>query len=430
MPLKISISQKQKLSLTMHMKQSLELLQMDSISLKDKIEMELERNPVLEEMYTNEHLAVDPALYAAPSTPSLCDYLFEQLQGSQIPEDLALLVRFLILNMDDNGRLGETLPDIIQKYHISPEKAHTAVKIIQSLEPAGVGAADYKECLLLQARRKSFPDFVQQILSSDTYMTYLSNNQLSKIASALNISTEKTAEAVQLIQSLNPKPGACFGNSDTIYIIPDARVKIEDSAFSITIGSPAVPEIKINGTYAHMIKETSDPEVNCYLDECLKRAQSLINGITQRNKTLFLCISEIVCQQTEYFKTSKEYLKPMTLSDVADAIGLNVSTVSRAVKNKYIECCHGIIPLSSLFTSGLSQGKLDEKISSQKIQQLMRQIIDSEDKLHPLSDPDIVKQLSRYGFTIARRTVTKYRMQMLIPSASQRKKFASPSFPK
>jgi len=332
MPLKISISQKQKLSLTTHMQQSLQLLQMDSISLKDKIEMELQRNPVLEESYANRYPIFDPALCAAPCTPSLCDYLFEQLAEDKIPPDLLPLIRFLILNLDDNGRLEDTTENISRRYHIQHEKVLAAIGIIQSLEPAGIGAVDYKECLLLQARRMHFPDPVYQILESDMYLTYLSNNQIYRLASALGISSEKAAEAVQLIQSLNPKPGACFGNSDTIYIIPDARVDIENSEFVITIGNPSIPEIRISNTYSHMIKETSDPEVSRYLNECLKQAQSLINGITQRNKTLFLCISEIVCQQMKYFKTSKESLKPMTLSDIADAVGLNISTVSRAVK--------------------------------------------------------------------------------------------------
>ncbi len=428
MPLKISITQKQKLSLSMHMRQSLELLQMDAISLKEKIEMELERNPALEETYTNAYPPADPASYAAPCAPALCEHLLEQLEENKIPDGLLPLVRYLILNMDDNGRLEDSPQNISQKYHIPMEKVNAAVGIIQSLEPAGVGTADYKECLLLQARRLDFPEAVQQIIRSDTYMEYLSNNQIARLASALNTTAERAEKAAQLIQSLNPKPGACFGNSNTIYIIPDAQVSIEDTEFSITIGNPAIPEIKISSTYAHMSKETSDPEVSRYLDECLKRAQSLISGITQRNKTLFLCLSEIVCQQAEYFRSGREYLKPMTLSDIADEIGLNVSTVSRAVKNKYVECCHGIILLSSLFTSGLSQENFDEKISSQKIQQLIRQLIDAEDKLRPLSDPEIVKQLSGHGFTIARRTVAKYRSQMHIPSAAKRRRFHTPPF--
>lgn len=429
MPLKISISQKQKLSLTTHMQQSLQILQMDSISLKEKIELELQRNPVLEESYTGRHPSFNPAIYAAPCTSSLCEHLFDQLEESRIPSDLLPLVKYLILNMDDNGRLEDSPQNISKTYHIEPDKVHAAVKIIQSLEPAGIGAIDYRECLLLQAQRMNLPQTVYQILESDTYLSYLSHNQVSRLADALGISAEKASEAVRMIRSLNPKPGAGFGDSDTIYIVPDARVDIEDSGFSITIGDPSIPEIKINGTYSHMLKETSDPEVIRYLNECLKQAQSLISGITQRNKTLFLCVSEIVRRQPEYFQTGKACVKPMTLSDIADAVNLNVSTVSRAVKNKYIECCHGVIPLHSIFSSGLSQGNSDEKISSQKMQQLIRKLIDSEDTLHPLSDPDIANQLSSCGYSIARRTVAKYRAQMQIPSAAQRKRHDSPHLP-
>lgn len=407
------------------MQQSLQLLQMDSISLKEKIEMELQRNPVLEELYAGSFPSFDPALCAAPSEPSLCDYLFEQLEESKIPSDLLPLVRYLILNMDDNGRLGDSPQNLSKTYHIGLEKIHAAVEIIQSLEPAGIGALDYKECLLLQAQRMELPEPVHQILKSDMYMSYLSDHQILRLAGALGISAEKAEEAAQLIQALNPKPGSGFGHSDAIYIIPDARVDMEDSEFAVTIGNPSIPEIQISGTYSHMMKETSDPEVKLYLNECLKQAQSLINGITQRNKTLFLCVSEIVCQQPEYFQSGKAHVRPMTLSDIADAVDLNVSTVSRAVKDKYIQCCHGIIPLHSLFTSGLSQGDSDEKVSSQKIQHLIRKLIDSEDKLHPLSDPDIAKHLSGRGYAVARRTVAKYRTQMQIPSAAQRKKYTS-----
>lgn len=428
MPLKISISQKQKLSLSMHIQQSLEILQMDSISLKEKIEMELERNPALEERATDRYSTFDLALYAAPHSLSLCEYLFEQLEESKLPPDLLPLIRYLILDMDDNGRLGDSPENISRKYHIELEKIRAAIQIIQDLDPAGIGARDYKECLLIQARRLNFPPIVHQILESDTYLTYLSNNQISKLAAALCVPAEKALEAVRLIQSLNPKPGSGFGNCDTIYIIPDAYVNIEGTEFTITVGNPSIPEIQINGTYSHMIKETSDSEVIHYLNNCLKQAQSLINGITQRNKTLFLCISEIVRQQSEYFKSSKKHLEPMTLNDIADSIGLNVSTISRAIKNKYIECCHGIIPLQSLFTSGIPQTNSDEKVSSQKIQQLIRTLIDSEDKLHPLSDPDITNSLSNNGYIIARRTVTKYRLQMNIPSAAQRKRLYSSQF--
>lgn len=451
MPLKTTLTQKQKLSLTLHMQQSLEILQMDSISLKEHIEAELERNPMLEELPSDEPLPVtrhpldirweentrsgavysdtdtsadqsdDPFTYIATPPPSLCDYLLEQLALATIPCELRPLVRYLILSLDDNGWLTEPPESISREHHISIDKIYDALHIIQKMEPAGVGAANCRECLLLQAHRQSLSDAVIQILESDEYLNYLSNNQISQLSKALDLSIDTTFTAVHQILSLTPKPGASFGGLDTLYVIPDAHISLEGSGFSIIIGNPSIPEIQLNGDYVHMLKDSSEPDVSAYLNNCLKQAQSLISGITQRNKTLFLCISEIVRRQPDYFKSSNGYLLPMTLSDVAETLHMSISTVSRTVKNKYISCCHGTLPLHTLFTSSVHSADSESKISSQKIQQLIRELINKEDKTCPLSDPDITLQLSYKGYTVARRTVAKYRTQLNIPPAAKRK---------
>lgn len=451
MSLKITISQSQKLVLTPHIQQSLEILQMDSISLKEKIEKELIENPMLEELHNNSDLSSEntidiflnddtshndyvyfdtsenaahsrePFNHVSTSSFSLYDYLCEQLIPSTISPDLLSLVQYLILNLDNNGWLHDS-PDIISKeLNIPTEDVTAALQIIQNLEPAGVGASGFRESLLIQAQRLNLAPATLEILKSDVCLKYLSNNQITKIAETLGIDNKEVRESIQQILSLDPKPAASFGNSDIVYVIPDAYVKFENSEFSIIIGNSFVPEIQISGEYYDMIKDDSDPKATKYLSDCLKQAQSLINSIAKRNKTLFLCVTEIVRQQPDYFKNSNGFLSPMTLDDVAENINLSVSTVSRTIKNKYISCCHGIVPLHSFFTSRIKKMDSEEAVSSQEIQRLIQKLVDEEDKQNPLSDPAIAQHISDEGYNIARRTITKYRTQLGIPPASQRK---------
>jgi RNA polymerase sigma-54 factor len=443
MALKTVITQKQKLSLTTHMQLSLELLQMDSIALKEKIETELERNPILEEKLTpdlsqaetptiqwsddipdhnfSENSYLDIADYPANMPLSLSDYLLEQLENTSISQELFPVVQYLIFNLDSNGWLHLPPKAISQELHLPLNKTQSAIQIIQALDPAGVGALDYKDCLLIQAYRKGLSQTALKILHSDSCLKLLSNNQYNKISNMLNVSIPTVIEANREILTLDPKPCSRFGNFAPLYIMPDAYINTEDNKFSITIGNPYVPDVQINAEYHEMLQNSSNPEVIEYLDNCLKNAQSLINGIQQRNRTLLLCISEIVRQQSEYFKNGNGYLRPMTLQDIATTLDMNVSTISRATKNKYIACCHGILPLGSLFTSGIQQNENSENVSSTKIQALIKDLIKKEDKSRPLSDPEIAKILSDEGYQIARRTVSKYRLSLNIPSASQRK---------
>lgn len=450
MALKITLSQKQKLALTTHMKQSLSILQMDALSLKEIIDEALLSNPVLEEIDVknaseigdtfqicyngegtylpnknvdaeNDENDVDMFSYITKTTISLTDYLMDQLNMLTIPKDLLLLSKYLILSIDKNGWLNESPKNIAQKCNVSKDKVHEALSLVQSLEPAGICASGYKECLMLQAKRFKFPDEIYRILESDEYLQYLANNQLGKLGAALNMSNSQVAEAAKMIRTLNPKPGLSFGEETIHYIVPDAYVTVNDMNFSITIGNPLIPDIQINGSYSQMLNDFSDPDVAEYLKGCLNQAQELIQDIRQRNKTLFLCITEITKMQSDYFRKSNGNLIPMTLKDIAEPLGMSISTISRTISNKYISCCHGVIALKSLFVSKVSSKNEEEHASSQLIQKLIQQYINNEDKQRPLSDPDLVNLLSFDGYHIARRTVTKYRTQLKILSVSQRR---------
>lgn len=447
MPLKNILTQKQKLSLTVHMKQSLEILQMDSVALKERIERELQSNPVLEEILGDETAPIagsfvdmqysddakpdsschnsdnadDPFSYLSVSSLSLYDHLQEQLDTMAILPELLPLVRWIIMNLDDNGWLMESPEEISGKYHIPIGKVYDALAVIQELDPAGVGAADYKDCLLIQARRQAFCPAVMKILESDKCLMYLSRNEIPKIAKEVGITTKEASSAVRQILSLNPKPGAAFGASTPIYVVPDAYVYMEGSKLSITVGNPIIPDIQISNEYIRILDDSTDLEVKEYLNACLKQAQSLISGIAQRNRTFFLCVSEVVRLQPDYFRDGRASLIPMTMGDVANAIQVNVSTISRTVKNKYIACCHGVVPFHTLFTSKLQSENSDMGVSSQKIRRLIHRYINEENKERPLSDPDIARMLSCEGYSVARRTVAKYRSQMNIPSADKRK---------
>lgn len=457
MELKTSLSQKQKLALSTYMQQSLEVLQMDATCLRERILAEMEKNLILEtrtddgaalltshiaetdcdiktslelqyedgyrsDVGTVDNLTQDLfAMVAAPGE-SLTDHLIAQLSVMNVPEKLAKITRYLIFCLDDDGRLLEPAEEISEELQIEISEVRAAIDLLQSMEPAGVGAADYKECLLLQAKRLGLNELVLRILESDKYLEYLAKKRTSKIAEDLNVSSSAVTEAYKKILSLDPNPGQEFGNGEIVYIIPDIQVEIDDTGFSIAVGNRSIPDVQINGEYVNELKVNANAEMKQYLDACLKNAQALINGMAQRNKTLFLCAAEIVRRQPDFFKYSSGTLVPMTLGDIAESLSLSVSTVSRAVKNKYISCRHGTLPLRALFTTGImSQNVPESSVSSQRICKMIRRLIEHEDKKKPLSDPDIARVLMYRGYQIARRTVTKYRNKMKIPSVSRRR---------
>lgn len=443
-PLSLTQEQTQQLLLTPQMRQSLEILQLDTLALREKILDALETNPVLElapedpELSLSEESgewsvrekedagapaadeqAEDPFSRLSCPVTSLREILCSQLAGLRLTQEQQRLVHYIIDSLDENGWLPENSQEISQRLGAPIEAVRWGIQTIQSLEPAGVGGVDLRECLRIQAERQQLSPLVLEII--DNWLPALAANQLAEIRRALGVRQAAVGEAVAQIRSLNPRPGAAFAAGQTVYIVPDVRVFLEGGVFRLSVGNPLLPTLQINLDYQRLLEQEEDPQVTAYLRSCLKRARSLTQSIAQRNRTLSLCMMEIVQRQPEYFYDAHGYLHPMTMGEIGQALGLNVSTVSRAMKDKYVQCSHGVVALSSLFTSGTKRSLQQESVSAQQLQTEIDHLIQAEDKAHPLSDQAIAERLSHAGMPVARRTVAKYRMRLGLLPAPQRR---------
>lgn len=444
--LTLTQKQTQQLSLTPQMRQSLEILQLDTLALREKIFQALETNPMLEiaaeseetpssleettwewadidgELPTEtnpEPARADPLAAFCYRPPGLSDALKAQIGLLRLHPTQKKIADYIIDSLDTNGWLPETPLEISQALGIELPAVTAGIHLVQSLEPAGVACADLRECLRLQALRLSMPSPVLEII--EHWLPALADNKIQTISRALGLHPEEVRKAADAIRSLHPRPGAAFSAEKTVYIFPDARLEWREHTFQLSVGNPYLPTLQLSTEYQNLLATVRDPQVNAYLSQCLKQARALLLSIAQRNQTLSLCIMQILQFQPDYFYNVQGHLQPMTMGQIAEALQINVSTVSRAMKDKYIQCCHGIVPLQSLFTTGLPGGPHQSLVSSHQIEADIRRYILQENKDAPFSDQEIAEYVTSAGTQIARRTVAKYRSRLGIPPASQRK---------
>ena len=443
-PLTLTQEQTQQLLLSPQMRQSLEILQLDTLALREKILEALETNPMLElapedpepaldgetweweasekeEPFdiAREDVPEDPLARFSCTATSLQEMLWAQLAGLRLTPDRRRLLGYIVDSLDENGWLPESCQEISQRLGLATEEVIQGIELIQSLEPAGVGGADLQDCLRIQANRLQMEPVVLEII--DNWLPALAANRLTDISQALGVRRAIVMDAAAQIRSLNPRPGAAFAAGETIYIVPDANVVLEGNAFRLSVGNSFLPTVQLSLEYQQLLEEEKDPQVLAYLRSCLKQARALLQSIAQRNRTLTLCIMEVIQRQPDYFYDVHGYLHPMTMWEIGQALGLNVSTVSRAMKDKYIQCCHGVVSLQSLFTPGVGGDLQQEPVSAQQLQTEISHLIQEEDKTRPLTDQAIAERLSQAGTPVARRTVAKYRNRLGLLPASQRK---------
>ena len=471
----MAINQKQVLSLQQKLSpqqiQMIKLLELPAVQLEQRIKQEIEDNIVLEEEERSpeddeqpQQISVDEYLHD-DDTPSyksrinnyskddkqrpvyltegrsLQEYLIEQLGYRNLPERDMRLAVYLIGSIDEDGYLRRDLESVADDIAFTVGIETTAgelerpLNIIHELEPAGIGARDLRECLLLQMAQMPVNTrprrLARKILTN--YFDEFVKKHYEKLMARLQISEDDFREAIAEIRHLSPKPGNLYaegGTDTTPYIIPDFILDYQDGRFTLSLNSYNVPEVRVNRRYMEMIREMvgsdgrvreKDKEAIQFVKSKIDSAKWFISAIKQRHDTLMRTMQTILDYQEEYFKDGdKSKLRPMILKDIADRTGLDVSTISRVVNSKYVQTQFGIILLKSLFSEAM-QTDSGEEVSSYEIKNILQECIDEEDKRRPLTDETLMDILNSKGYRIARRTVAKYREMLGIPVARLRK---------
>ena len=371
---------------------------------------------------------------------SLAEYLQEQVGLRNLPEQQVKIAEYIIGNIDDDGYLRRDLPSIADDLafqtgqEVSEQEVEAVLRIIQSFEPAGVGATDLKECLLIQLKKKEKTPSIRlalRILTS--YFEDFTCKRYERIMKLLEIKEEELKQAIREITLLNPKPGSNWGDAlETAMsqIVPDFLVEANDGELTLSMNNRGIPDLRINREYAEMFQDYTGNKVNQtaerrdavqFVKQKLDAARWFIDAIKQRNETLQHTMEAIICLQREFFLTGDETtLHPMILKDVAERTGFDISTISRVSNSKYVQTNFGVYPLKYFFSESM-QTDTGEEISNREVKKIMMDHVEAEDKRHPLTDEELATILKEAGYVIARRTVAKYREQLGIPVARLRK---------
>jgi RNA polymerase sigma-54 factor len=359
----------------------------------------------------------------AARSETLADHLHEQLDLLEIQKDVRAAADAIIYNLDAGGILRASLTDVLAGMDepVSLEAAEKGLAAVQSLDPAGVGARDLVECLLLQVDDDT-PDAEATRRLIRDHLDDLKRNKIPRIAKALGLPLERIYELREGLRLLNPRPGAAYSSAPTVYIRPDVIVEGVGDDYVVRLVNDNVPRLTLSPKYRQMLQAArGDPKLREYYKRKVDAAKWLIEAITQRENTLERVANEIVRRQRDFLDFGLSHLRPLKMQEVADALGIHVSTVSRAISDKHVQTHRGIVPLKFFFTGGTENddGGVESRVS---IKERVRGIILAEDSQHPLSDDEVADRLSREsGLVIARRTVTKYRKALKIPSSRQRR---------
>ncbi len=463
------------LRLTPQQVQYLKLLQLPTLALEQRIKTELELNPMLElsdemdqtleqeapeteiEENTNgeaddeysleDFLNDDQAGYKAPErvrnsdeeesyepplpfTPPLSEVLLAQFHLLDVDDVDVLLAEEIIGNVDEDGYLRRELALIVQDINLTfnleltVEKAEAVLRKILQLEPPGIAARTLNECLLAQIRTASIDPVIKELAQKivDHHMEDFKLKRFDNLSQKLHVGTETLRKVIDVLQHLNPKPGEGKFTAQENYVTPDFIVEKDDGEFIITLNDRNIPPLRLNRAYREMVaprgKKTSK-ETRDFIKQKFEAAKWFIASIHQRRETLLKVMRVIVDRQRQWFEEG-EVLKPMIYKDVAEVVGVDISTISRVVNSKYVQTEYGVFSLKYFFTSAL-ESSTGEGISNQTVKQRVKEIIGGEDPSHPLNDDKIADIFKKEGIVIARRTVAKYREQLGIPIARLRK---------
>ena len=360
-----------------------------------------------------------------PRTESLVEHLTWQLRFRDLTETEEHLASLILGNLDVDGYIQASTDELAENAAVSPEVVKHVLRIIQSCDPAGVGARDLQECLLLQLNSpQREEDTVEESLLLLTtaivqhHLPALEGRRFERLAKELNVSEEELQRAVKLITSLEPKPGRNYGDGDIRYVTPDVYVHKLGDDYVVTLNEEGLPRLKVSNSYRHLL--TQGGEAKEYVQEKLRAAAWLIKSIHQRQRTLLMVAESLVKFQQDFLTYGVSHMRPLVLRDVADDIGTHESTVSRAISGKYIATPRGVYALKKFFTTGL-KGQHGQDVSAESVKAQIQELISAEDSQKPLSDEEIARTLARSSIKIARRTVAKYRENLnILPSAKRK----------
>lgn len=454
--MKLDLSLKQKTILSPQMQLSAKILQLNSHDLNTVLHQMAQENPVIElefiqaddpkikhieklkwleenddsytylSSYSGDGAAGDLPFHDGDFGESLEDLLLLQLSGLKLEEEEQRSLKYLIGCLDENGYLSVSKAQIMREMKLSEPKFLSALSKLQNMEPFGVGASDLKECLYIQAKHLEGSSPVLLLLIQD-HLEDLAKNRVEQLAKQLSVSIKEIELARQQLLSLNPKPGNGYkSHRPTIYTGPDLFVFNYDGSFELLVNDYRLPRISISEHIEGM--EHATPEDNAYVNEKIQQARQLLYSIDQRKQTLLNCAREIVRLQQQFFENGPGHMRPLNQSAIADKLALHPSTVSRALRDKHLQCRWGIIPLSDFFPSSLTSSKegcrslAAEEISQEAVMHKIRELIAGEDSAKPLSDQKISDLLDAMDIPVARRTVAKYREIMEILPARYRKR--------
>ena len=449
----LTIEQTQKLAMTPELIQAIKILQLNNLDLSLYIQKELIENPVLEEIPERQEdiketidirdriveEEYDEASFRrwenspendkrdferyAVQEETLSDFLLEQLKISGLPETEMRTGRVIIGAIDENGYLTVNLREIAILASVDVPVAESVLEYIQTMDPPGVGARSLSECLMIQLRQKG--DVSPEVEHIVNYMLQdIADNRIAHIAKTVGLSNREVQHIIDRIRTLEPKPGRQFaGSESTGYIVPDIIVENIDGEYVISTNDGSVPKLKVSSYYSQLASQAKEDEnLNKYLTSRFNSAMWLIRSIEQRKQTIMNVATSIVHFQKDYFDKGEKYIKPLTLKQIADELGIHESTVSRAIKGKYMQSPRGVCELKFFFSSGV-QSHSGEGVSSNSVKSIIRDIVSREDQARPYSDQEIVALLKDKDIDISRRTVAKYREAMGIPSSSKRKRY-------
>lgn len=468
--LEISGKLSQKLHITPQMKQSLSILQMPITELLQEIDGYLEDNPVLEES-DNKEQPEDPMaeqtqepeetdrndtdgddidnidweefyrdnnndITYTPSddegydlekfvsgSKSLYEHLMDQLKTSGCPRKIAVAAGDIIGNLSDEGYFLDTFAEVAEEIGAEEEDVENALALVQTFDPAGIGARNLKECIRLQLAQfevdKCYIDLIVELL--EKHEKELIAYKYDEIRQSLSIEQDTFDYLIFLMRKTDPKPGLNFGSGTNHAIKPDVYIVKKDKEYDIILNEEGIPALRMNSYYLNLLKNKSlDGDTKEYIEEKVKNALWLIKSLNKRQKAIYRVVKVLTEVQGDYLEKGINYLKPLKLKDVAETTGLHESTVSRVTSGKYAMTQQGLIELKSFFVKGLDTDMGD--MSTQKVKGMLKDVVDSENPDKPYSDQRIVELLNGQGINIARRTVAKYREEMGIPTKSQRKR--------
>jgi RNA polymerase sigma-54 factor len=454
--------------LSPQLQQSLLILQTPLLELRNLVRQEMETNPVLEELpselspderetaepsaennfkeeferlasldeewrdymaqsrsYSRSQEAQEKRQFFFDSIPvqeTLQQNLIGQLNQTALNADDRKTAEMIIGNIDDNGFLQSTPEQMALNSGIPKENFEKLLTLIQSFHPPGVGARDLRECLLLQLQRQGKENTLEYKIISE-HMEDLGKRRFPEIARRMNISVEEVQKAANKIARLNPRPGQIFAAAPQNYVLPDVTVEKVDGDYQVILNDEQIPHLRISNLYKDIIaQDKNGSEVKDYIRDKIRSGKFLIRSIHQRQQTISNIAQQIVARQRDFLEHGPSHLKPMTMGEIADAIGVHETTVSRAVSGKYMATPQGIFEMKYFFTSGY-QTATGESLSNTSVKEAILDLVKHEDGNAPFSDQQIVGILSERGIPIARRTVAKYRDELNILPSNMRRKY-------